>query len=161
VGFKRFVVSKCDLDAGHVWIIVDQLVNPAEIDFVVHAMCAKQDDAVTGAPVRVLEAPDSLAVERDHSVDPAFAIEIRPLIGEPQMAFDHLAADRLKVDDAGVTFQFLAEPSTAIGLDLRPGLGMNCPVVEHAAVERLARSMPPPNRFSIDHGDIGTQVLTA
>ena len=77
------------------------------------------------------------------------------------MAFDDLAADRLEIDNAGIAIELLAEPSTTVGLDLWSRFGMHRPVVEHAAFERLAGGMSPPNRFSIDHSDIATQVLAA
>src|SRR5262249_12843129 len=161
VGLERFVVPERDLDAGDLGILVDQLPDPGAVDFVAHAMRAKQDDAVTGAPILVFEAPDPFAVQRDDGVDPASAIEVGPLIGEPEVTLDDPAADRLEIDDAGIAIEALFEPPPAISLDLRFRLGMDCPEVEHASLERLAGVMPPPNRLSIDHGDVGAQVLPA
>ena len=158
---ERFVLAKRDLDAGDFGILVNQVFDPGAIDFVAHAVRAKQNDAIPGAPILVLEVPNALAVERDNGVDPACAIEVRPLIGEPEMAFNDLAADSLEIDHAGIAIELLADPSTAIDFDLWPRLGMNCPVVEHASLERLARGVSPPNRFSTDHSGIRTQVLAA
>ena len=161
MGFEWFVVPKRDLNAGDLGILMDQLVDPGAVDFVAHAMRGKQDDAVTGAPIRILKTPDSVAVERDDGFDPALAINIRPLIGEPEVAFDDFAADGLEINNSGVAIEFPAEPSAAIGFDLWSRLGMNRPIVERAGLERLAGSMSPPDRFSIDHSNIGTQVLAA
>ena len=136
--FERLVVAERDLDTGDLRILIDQLADSRAVDFVACAMRAKQNDAITGAPVFVFEAPDTFAVQRDNGFDPACAIEIGPLIGKPQMAFDDLAADRLEIDHAGIASEVLAKPSTAVGVDLRPRLAMNRPVVEHAVLERCA-----------------------
>src|SRR5207302_5518087 len=88
VGFERFVVPECDLDAGDLRILIDQLLDPAAIDFVAHAMRAKQDDAVTGALLHFLEAPDRLAVEREDGFDLFYTIELRTLFGALDWSLD-------------------------------------------------------------------------
>ena len=159
MGAKRFVVPEGDLDAGDLGILVDQLSDPGAIDSVAHPMRAKQNDAISGASILIFKAPETFAVQRNNGVDPTGPIEIRPLIGEPQMAFDDFTADGLEIDHAGIATEVLVKPPTAVALDLRSRLGMNRPVIEHALLERFAAGMSPPNRFSVDHSDVGTQVL--
>src|SRR5207248_6618658 len=161
MGFEWFVVPERDLNAGNLGILIDQPVDPGAVDFVARAMLGKQDDTVTGAPIRILKTPDSVAVERDDGFDPALAINIRPLIGEPEVAFDDFAADGLEINNSGVAIEFPAEPSAAIRLDLCPRLAMNRPIVERAGLEALPGSMAPPPSFAINHSDISTQVLAA
>src|SRR6185312_5908057 len=108
-----------------------------------HAGGAEEDDAVAGSPL-LLQAPDAGPVEFDDGRQPAVAVQIDPLIGHPQMAFDDPPADRLDIDDAGEALQMSPAPFAEIRFQRGHGLGMHDPVVEGAGRPCYARRVTAP-----------------
>src|SRR5437660_1346729 len=95
-----------------------------------------------------------LVVEAHERVDPAWTVEIGPLIAHAQMDFDDAASDGFDVDDAGIALQMLANPCAAIVLDAGIASGVNRPMLERAFSGRLAGDVPPPVRLALDDRDV-------
>src|SRR5262245_57082491 len=60
-----------------------------------------QHEAIAVAAIGIGVPPHAVAIERHEGLDPAGSVEIRPLVGEPQMCLDDGAADGLQVENAG------------------------------------------------------------
>src|SRR6185437_16219036 len=119
----RDLVVEGDLNRRHVGD-GEQVADPRAIDLPVDPMGAEEHDAVADAAL-LAELPDAVGVELDHGGKPALAVEVEPLLGHAQMAFDDAAADRLDIDDAGEAAESAAEPFAEISFEHRLRLGMN------------------------------------
>ncbi len=65
---------------------------------IARTMRAEQHDAVAVAPVGIEKIPVAGDVEADQRFDPASAVQIGPLVGEPQMRLDDAPTDRFEID---------------------------------------------------------------
>src|SRR5947209_19030457 len=99
---------------------------------------AEQHHAVSVTPIRIREVPLPLVVEAHDRVNPAWTVEIGPLIAHAQMDFDDAAPDGFDVDDAGIALQMSANPCAAIVLDAGIASGVNRPMLERAFSAGLA-----------------------
>src|SRR5262249_14979163 len=99
---------------------------------IARAMRPEQPHALSLAPVLVGEVPSPLLAETHERIDPAGAIEVRPLIAHAQMHLDHAAADGLGVEDAGIALEMPTDPRAAIILDAGIVRGVHGPIVEGA-----------------------------
>ncbi len=138
----------------------EELVDQVPLDRpVAGAVAAEEDHAVAGPPLAVVVAPAAVAIERDQGVEPAGAVEVRPLVGEAQVALDDPAADGLEVHRSRVPRQVRGEPVGEVALELGTGLGRHHPVVEHAVLERHADGVAEPEGPAVDHRHVGRDVV--
>ena len=119
----------------------------------------EQHDAVAGAAIGIVEPPLLRRIEPDQCLDPAFAVEIGPLIGEAQMDLDDASADGFEIDHAGVAREMTAAPRAAPVLDRGHGVRVHFPVIEGAVAAGLAAGMSPPVRYAVDDGDVAADVI--
>src|SRR5262249_19287859 len=124
-----------------------------------HTMRAEQHHAVAVVTVVVVEAPRAMGIKAHDRVEPPGAVEIGPLIGEPQGHFDDATADALHVRHAGVAGEMACNPVAAIALESSAPRGFDEPVVEGAFAERNAARMPEPHGTAIQDGDVRADVL--
>jgi hypothetical protein len=103
---------------------------------------AEEHDAVAGLPT-LFQAPDPGRIEPDDCRQPAGAIQVDPLIGHAQMAFDDPPTDRLDIDDAGEAAEVPPAPFAEIRFQRGHGLGMHDPVVEGAPRRRQPKNAAP------------------
>src|SRR6266511_281595 len=102
-------------------------------------MRTEQHHAVSVTPVRIGEVPSPLVIEAHECLDPAGAVEVRPLIAHAQVHFDDTAADGLGVDDAGIALEMPADPRAAIVLDGTIACGVHRPMVERDGDRKSTR----------------------
>src|SRR6266568_115633 len=117
---------------------------------IARAMRPEQHHAVSVAPVVIGEVPSPLPVEAHERVDPAGAIEVRPLIAHAQMHLDHATADGLGVEDAGIALEMPSDPRAAIILDAAIARGVHGPMIEGAFPAGLSGDVAPPARLAVD-----------
>src|SRR6185436_11179807 len=111
---------------------------------IARAMRPEQHDAVAVAAIIVRIVPEAVLVEPHQRLDPALAVEVRPLVGEAQMRLDDAPADGLEIDHACVTGEVFLDPRSAVLLDRAVVLRVHGPVIEGAFHARLARGVAPP-----------------
>src|SRR5262245_65675662 len=116
---------------------------------VARAMRPEQHHAVSVAAVLIGEVPSPLLVETHERIDPADAIEVRPLIAHAQMHLDHAAADGLGVEDAGIALEMAADPRAAIILDAGIVRGVHGPNVEGTLPPGSPVTVGPPARLPL------------
>ena len=104
------------------------------------------------------EVPGSIPIEPHQRIDPAGAVEVGPLVGEPQVHLDDRPPIDLEVDHAGVAGEMPRDPGAAPCLDLGIVLGVHDPVVEHALRAGLAGRVAPPARRAVHHRDVGADM---
>src|SRR5262249_38031379 len=118
---------------------------------IARAMRPEQHHAVSVAPAVNGEGPPPLPAEAHERVDPAGAIEVRPLIAHAQMYLDHATVDGLNVEDAGIALEMRPDPRTAIILDATIARGVHGPMIEGAFPAGLSSDVAPPARLAVDH----------
>src|SRR5262245_13333522 len=82
----------------------------------------KQYGTVCIAAIRFCKIPDAACVKPHHRIDPARAIEIRPLITHAQVSFDDAATDGLEIENTAVACKVLPNPCTAVSLNCGIGI---------------------------------------
>src|SRR5262249_18506300 len=150
VALGFFVLVKRDLyarTAGHLPHLCGERSRRVAI---ARAMRPEQHHAVSVAPVVIGEVPSPLMVEAHERIDPAGAVEVRPLIAHAQMHLDHATADRLGVEDAGVALEMPADPRAAILLDAAIARGVHGPMIEGAFPAGLSGDVAPPARLAVN-----------
>src|SRR5262245_19195906 len=113
-------------------------------------MRPEQYYAVSVAPVLIGEVPSPLLVETHERIDPAGAIEVRPLIAHAQMHLDHATADGLGVEDAGIALEMRPDPRAAIILDAAIVRRVHGPIIEGAFPAGLSGDVAPPAGLALD-----------
>src|SRR5262245_1466109 len=110
---RRQLFMECNLYAGHARGRCNGTLHVARRMVIAEAVRYEQDNAVSGARSRIVEAPLTSAIEPDDRLHPARPIKIGPLIGEAQMHFDDSAADCLQVEQPRITLEMPTAPGTA------------------------------------------------
>src|SRR5271167_4739022 len=95
-----------------------------------------------------------VGIELDHGVEPAGPVDVEPLLGHPQMAFDDAAADGLDIRNAGETLEASPRPIADIPLEHGIRRGMHGPIVEGAFGSRLPGRMTPPFGPAVEAYDV-------
>ena len=155
----RQVFVKRDLQARHAGQICDFALQVCRRMAVARAVRGEEHDAVAGTSRRIVELPLAFGVEADEGLDPAWTVEIGPLIGEAQMRLDDAAANGLEVQHAGVALEMLPAPCTAPFFDSGLGFGADLPAVERPAAAGDPAGVAPPLWRAVDQGDIAADVL--
>ena len=155
----RQVFVKRDLQARHAGQICDFALQVCRRMAVARAVWGEEHDAVAGTSRRIIELPLAFGVEANEGLDPAWTVEIGPLIGEAQMRLDDAAANGLEVQHAGVALEMLPAPCTAPFLD--SGLGFARTSQQSNVPPPLATpaGVAPPLWLAVDQGDIAADVL--
>ena len=156
--FRSAILVEGDLDAADARRSLEPLHHFGRRMAIGPTVGPEQHHAIALAAVVVAKLPDLSLVESDHGLDPSLAVQVGPLIGEPQMRLDDLAAYGLKIEHSAVAGEMAPQPPLAVGFHFRLRGGANGPAVECAVARRHAGDVAPPARFAADHGDIGGDV---
>src|SRR5262249_55381280 len=132
MALRRLVLMEGDLHARHAGPGRELLDQCRWGMAIAPARGTKENDAVTVAAVGIGIGPSLVAIEAHEGLDPAGAIKVGPLTGEPQMRLDDHAADGFEVEDAGEAFEVPGDPGAAGPLQRRLVGSVNGPAVEHA-----------------------------
>src|SRR5262249_18575181 len=158
VALGFLVLVKRDLharNAGHLPHLCGERSRGVAI---ARAVRPEQHHAVSVAPVVIGKIPSPLMVEAHERVDPAGAVEVRPLIAHAQMHLDHATADGLGVEDADVALEMPADPRAAIRFDAGIVRGVHGPMIEGAFPAGLSGRVAPPARLAVDDRNVRTDM---
>src|SRR5262249_43924886 len=139
VRLERSILVEGDLDARHLRN-PPELVHPLGIDPVPHPVRPEEDDAVTGTPRLVAEAPATPRIQPDQALEPSTPVEIDPLVREAEVTLDDRAADRLQVHQPRVAAELARQPAATVRLDRRARRG---PAGPPGGPPRPPRRRPP------------------
>src|SRR5438045_509829 len=125
MALRRPVLVERDLHAGDAGPALELFHQRARWMAIAPAVGPEQDHAVAVAPVAIGKIPDSPVIELDQRLDEILAIEVRPLVAQPQMDLDDFSRDGLEVEHAGIVGQQPTDPVAAVQLDLSLAIRMN------------------------------------
>src|ERR1700728_1083748 len=112
------------------------------------AVRTEQHHTVAVAAIAVVEVPRAPRVQPDHRIDPATAVEIRPLVGKTQVCVDDASADALEIQHARITGEMPPDPLSEVGFERRRAARLDRPVLEGAVGPRRAETVSPPAHLS-------------